>query len=89
MNILKSIMKKISIISPTYDEEANICELYIQLLSQIQKYPHYQFEILFIDNASSDNTPQLLRDIASQDRRVKVIFNTRNFGHIRSPHLLI
>ena len=79
-------MKKISIISPTYNEEANIRELYVQVLAQILKFPQYQFEILFIDNASIDNTPQLLREIASQDRRVKVIFNTRNFGHIRSPY---
>ena len=79
-------MKKISIISPTYNEEANIRELYIQVLAQILKFPQYQFEILFIDNASIDNTPQFLREIASQDQRVKVIINTRNFGHIRSPY---
>jgi dolichol-phosphate mannosyltransferase len=81
-----SNMKKISIISPTYNEEANIRELYIQVLAQILKFPQYQFEILFIDNASIDNTPQFLREIASQDQRVKVIINTRNFGHIRSPY---
>jgi len=81
-----SFMKKISIISPTYNEEANIRELYVQILAQILHFPQYQFEILFIDNASIDNTPQLLRELASHDQRVKVIFNTRNFGHIRSPY---
>jgi len=79
-------MKKISIISPTFNEEANIRELYILIIAQTLNFPQYEFEILFIDNASVDNTPQLLKEIASQDRRVKVIFNTRNFGHIRSPY---
>ena len=79
-------MKKISIISPTYNEEANIRELYVQIIAQILNFPQYEFEMLFIDNASVDKTPQLLKEIALQDRRVKVIFNTRNFGHIRSPY---
>jgi dolichol-phosphate mannosyltransferase len=79
-------MKKISIISPTYNEQANIRELYTRIVAQIILYPQYQFEILFIDNASQDKTPDFLRNISSQDARVKVIFNTRNFGHIRSPY---
>jgi len=79
-------MKKISIISPTYNEESNIRELYVQIIAQILNFPQYEFEMLFIDNASVDKTPQLLKEIALQDRRVKVIFNTRNFGHIRSPY---
>jgi len=79
-------MRKISIISPTYNEEENINELYRQLLTQIEKLPQFEFEILFIDNDSSDKTPELLRQLSRLDSRVKVILNTRNFGHIRSPY---
>lgn len=79
-------MKKISIISPTYNEEDNILDLYEKVLEQITLFPHYDFEILFIDNASEDKTRNLLRGLAASDKRVKLIFNTRNFGHIRSPY---
>lgn len=79
-------MKKISLIAPTYNEEANIEELYTQLCSELAKFQDYEFEMLFIDNASTDNTQNILRNLAYKDSRVKVIFNSRNFGHIRSPY---
>ena len=79
-------MKKISIISPTYNEQDNIVVLHERILQQINSYIDYEFEIIFIDNASADNTPDLLRKIVLKDPRVKIIFNTRNFGHIRSPY---
>ncbi len=46
----------------------------------------YAYEHIFIDNASTDGTVDILREICAQDPRVKVIVNTRNFGHIRSPY---
>jgi glycosyltransferase involved in cell wall biosynthesis len=46
----------------------------------------YVYEHIFIDNASTDNTLGALKQLAAQDKNVKVIRNTRNFGHIRSPH---
>lgn len=45
----------------------------------------YRWELIIIDNASTDGTPELLRRLAGEDPRVKVILNARNFGHIRSP----
>ncbi len=48
--------------------------------------PGYGYEHLFIDNASKDRTDAILRELAANDKRVKVIVNTRNFGHIRSPY---
>jgi glycosyltransferase involved in cell wall biosynthesis len=77
-------MKKISIVTPCFNEEENVHELY----ERIQKAMgglEYEYEHIFIDNASTDRTVELLRGLAAQDSRVKVILNTRNFGHVRSP----
>jgi dolichol-phosphate mannosyltransferase len=52
----------------------------------MSQYPQYEFEYLFIDNASTDGTDLKLKMLADLDKRVKVIINTRNFGHIRSPY---
>lgn len=79
-------MQKISLIAPTYNEEANIQELYDELCKELDQFQNYEFELLFIDNASTDNTQSILKDLASKDKRVKVILNSRNFGHIRSPY---
>ena len=48
--------------------------------------PQYDFEYLFIDNASTDRTVEKLKAIAAKDPRVRVIVNMRNFGHLRSPY---
>jgi len=76
----------ISIISPCFNEEENVAELYRRVSGVLKQFPHYDFEYLFIDNASSDGTVDCLRKIAHEDPRLKVIVNTRNFGHIRSPY---
>lgn len=78
--------KKISIISPCYNEEKNVEELYRRVTQVMDALPQYTFEYLFIDNASTDRTVELLRQLVGRDRRIKVIINTRNFGHIRSPY---
>jgi glycosyltransferase involved in cell wall biosynthesis len=79
-------MKRISVITPCYNEELNVDELYRRVRDAIQGAGDYQYEHIFIDNHSADNTVAVLREIAGRDRRVKVIVNARNFGHIRSPH---
>lgn len=78
--------KLISFISPCYNEEENIEALYGRVCAVMAALPQYDFEYLFIDNASSDNTVDKLKAIAAKDQRVKIIVNTRNFGHIRSPY---
>ena len=78
--------KLISIISPTYNEIDNVEELYERVRQVIEQFPQYQFEYLIIDNASTDGTDVKLKELAKLDQRVKVIINTRNFGHIRSPY---
>jgi polyisoprenyl-phosphate glycosyltransferase len=79
-------MKKISIVTACYNEEENVEELYNVVRNIILKsLPNYEYEHLFIDNCSTDSTVEILRKIAAQDRNVKVIINSRNFGHVRSP----
>ena len=78
--------RMLSVISPCYNEEANVAELYRRLGDVFARYPEYEFECVFIDNASTDNTVGVLKAIAASDKRVKIIVNTRNFGHIRSPY---
>jgi len=79
-------MKTISIVSGCFNEEENVRELYSQLCSVFETLPGYAFEVIFIDNASSDNTVAVLRTIAASDPRVKVIVNARNFGAVRSGY---
>jgi len=83
-------MPFISVVTACYNEEQNVAEVYRQVREVMQSLPPrdgepYTWEHLFIDNASSDRTVEILRGICAEDRRVKVIVNTRNFGHIRSP----
>jgi len=79
-------MKRISIVSPCYNEEENVRELYEQVKNVMATLEGYEYEHIYIDNASKDRTVPILREIAAQDKRVKVIINARNFGHIRSPY---
>jgi glycosyltransferase involved in cell wall biosynthesis len=79
-------MKLISIVTPCYNEADNVLELYRQVKAIILQLPNYKYEHIFIDNASTDNTVDILKHIAKEDKNVKIIINSRNFGHIRSPH---
>lgn len=79
-------MKLISIVIPCYNEEDNVVYLYEKIKEIFKQFPHYQYEYLFIDNDSKDKTVDRLRQLALQDCHVKIIINTRNFGHIRSPY---
>lgn len=78
--------KLISIVTPTYNEIENIELLLLRIAEVISSLEQYDFEILVIDNCSTDGTQEKIREIASKDRRIKAIFNARNFGHIRSPY---
>ncbi|NDV64458.1 glycosyltransferase family 2 protein [Bacteroides sp. 224] len=77
--------KKISIVTPCYNEEENVEEL-SKAVKSIFENLNYDYEHIFIDNASTDNTIKKLRQLAQNDINVKVILNTKNFGHIRSPY---
>lgn len=72
--------------TPCYNEEGNVQEVYQRVRAAIAGLgPGYIYEHVFIDNASRDNTWAELRKLAAADKNVKIIRNTRNFGHIRSP----
>jgi polyisoprenyl-phosphate glycosyltransferase len=79
-------MKKISIMTPCYNEEGNVEEIYAQVKKVLQQLSDYDYEHIFIDNASRDNTVKILTDIAQNDPKVKVIVNARNFGLVRSGY---
>ena len=77
--------KLLSVVTPCYNEEASIVHCYETVRDIVAKeLPEYDYEHIIADNASTDRTLDLLRDIAGRDRRVKVIANARNFGPMRS-----
>ena len=78
--------KKISVVIPTYNEEGNVKPLAQAVVNVMEnELPEYDYEILFIDNHSKDNTRLFLRQLCGDNKKIKAIFNARNFGQIRSP----
>ena len=77
--------KLISIVTPCYNEIENIDELTHRIRAVMETLP-YDYEHIFIDNASTDGTAKKIKEIAAHDIHVKLIINARNFGHIRSPY---
>jgi glycosyltransferase involved in cell wall biosynthesis len=77
--------KTISIITPCYNEQDNVLNLYNQVREVMLAIGRYRYEHIFIDNHSQDATVAILKQIAASDPNVKIIVNARNFGHIRSP----
>jgi len=78
-------MKTISIVTPCFNEQDNVRDVYERVRSLMLSLGRYRYEHIFIDNASRDRTFEILKAIAAVDANVKVIRNARNFGHIRSP----
>jgi len=77
--------KTISVITPCYNEEAGIKECWqtIQDLFKSQ-LPDYELEHIFCDNASTDRTVEILKEIAANCPSVKIIVNSRDFGILRN-----
>lgn len=78
--------KLISVVTPCYNEEGNVDELHRRIVAQLEAFPQYDFEHIFVDNASTDGTVAAIRRLAGTDVRVKAIVNNRNFGIIRSSN---
>jgi len=77
--------KLISIVTPCYNEVENIDEVCKRITDVMAKLP-YDYEHICIDNCSTDGTVKKIKEIAAKDKRVKLIVNARNFGHIKSPY---
>ena len=79
-------MKRISVVTPCYNEVENVEDLHDEIRKVFVGLPQYDYEHVYIDNCSTDGTVEKLRALAAADPHVKVILNARNFGHIRSPY---
>lgn len=80
-------MKKISVLVPCYNEEENVLPLSEAIIEQFTKeLPSYDYELVFIDNDSSDTTRVKLRKLCKDNKKIKAIFNAKNFGQFNSPY---
>ena len=80
-------MKKISVLIPCYNEEENVVPISEAVIGIITKeLPQYDYELVFIDNDSTDKTRELLRMLCAKNPKIKAIFNARNFGQFNSPY---
>lgn len=80
-------MKKISIMIPCYNEEENVVPISEAVTSILaQELSQYDYEILFIDNCSRDRTRELLKKICGKNKKIRAIFNAKNFGQFNSPY---
>jgi glycosyltransferase involved in cell wall biosynthesis len=83
-------MKTISVVTACFNEAGNVEEVYRRVHAVMASLSRYRYEHIFIDNASTDGTVAVLKRLAAADPNVKIIVNSRNFGHIRSPfHALL
>lgn len=80
-------MKKISIVVPCFNEEENVVPMADAIREEFKKnLSSYEYEIIFIDNDSKDNTRKLIRELCNSDKGIKGIFNAKNFGQFNSPY---
>lgn len=80
-------MKKLGIMIPCYNEEENIVQICNAVVDEITtNLPQYDYEILIMDNCSTDNTRPLIREICKNNKKIKAIFNAKNFGQFNSPY---
>ena len=80
-------MKKVSILIPCYNEEENVRPMSEAIVNLFEnELIQYDYELLFIDNDSSDQTRVILRDICKKNKHIKAIFNAKNFGQFNSPY---
>lgn len=79
-------MKKVTVMVPTYNEEENVVPLSEAIIAEFEKLGKYDYEIMFIDNDSQDSTRQKIRGLCAENKRIKAIFNAKNFGQFNSPY---
>lgn len=79
-------MKKISVVVPCYNEEENVENICIAITNELEKLSNYDYELIFIDNDSKDKTREIIEKQCNSNKKVKAIFNARNFGQFNSPY---
>lgn len=79
-------MKKISILVPCYNEEENVIPISKAIIGELEKLKNYDYELLFIDNCSTDKTQELITELCNENNKIKAIFNCKNFGQFNSPY---
>ncbi|SFO34428.1 Glycosyltransferase involved in cell wall bisynthesis [Pseudobutyrivibrio sp. JW11] len=79
-------MKKISVLIPTYNEQENVEPLSEAIIEEFSKIPQYDYDITFIDNDSQDSTRDIIRGLCVKNKKIKAIFNAKNFGQNNSPY---
>ena len=78
--------KLVSIMVPCFNEEENVVAIAGAIVDQMNQLPQYDYEILFIDNCSTDGTRALIRSVCAQNPKIRAIFNVKNFGQFNSPY---
>ena len=78
-------MKTVSVIIPCFNEEENVAAISEAVIAEFEKLPQYDYEIIFIDNDSSDRTRLLIRGLCAGNPKIRAIFNVKNFGQFNSP----
>ena len=78
--------KKISVMIPCFNEEENIVPISKAITDELEKLSSYDYELMFIDNCSTDHTRELIRKVCAENNRIKAIFNVKNFGQFNSPY---
>jgi len=79
-------MKKISVLIPCYNEEENVIPISEAVKKQLDSLKKYDYEIVFIDNCSTDKTQELITKLCKKDNKIKAILNCKNFGQFNSPY---
>jgi len=79
-------MKKISILIPCYNEEENVKAISEAIINEVNKLENYDYELVFIDNCSTDNTQNIITELCNNNDKIKAIFNCKNFGQFNSPY---
>lgn len=83
-------MKKISVVVPAYNEEGNIVAISNAIVKEIEtNLSEYDYELIIIDNCSTDNTRPLIREVCARNSKIKAILNAKNFGQFNSPYYAI
>jgi len=82
---MNNSIKMISVVAGCYNEDENLQEFYDRLVAVFLQLPQYDYEIIIADNCSTDDSQKILHSLAASNKKFKVIFNSNNFGQIRSP----